>query len=187
MAANHPTNYHALQESDAQIIAIDVDNPNSTIHAKGFHHRDPSDHHGRSNRDSTLTLAATGDSYYKGHKAKSSVSSTQGTSNGISREVLGYAGPIYRVSRTPSPTPSEQRELERGVIDWKGMASWKFWFRRKWLCACHSSFFSSFRSTDGVLGYYVGALVIGVFTAVFSFFHKRIIDWLTPAAEYLRE
>jgi hypothetical protein len=41
-----------------------------------------------------------------------------------------------RVSRTPSPTPSEAAELARdGVIDWKTMRSWRFWLRREWLCA----------------------------------------------------
>lgn len=37
--------------------------------------------------------------------------------------------------RTPSPTPSEAEELMRKtVIDWKKMSSWRFWFRREWLC-----------------------------------------------------
>lgn len=37
--------------------------------------------------------------------------------------------------RTPSPTPSEQKELNSGVVDWKAMGNWRFWFRKKWLCA----------------------------------------------------
>lgn len=38
--------------------------------------------------------------------------------------------------RTPSPTPSEQKELAReSMFDWKTMMSWRFWFRREWLCA----------------------------------------------------
>ena len=42
-----------------------------------------------------------------------------------------------QVSRTPSPTPSEMRALKFrfDTVDWKTMASRKFWFRREWLCA----------------------------------------------------
>ena len=40
------------------------------------------------------------------------------------------------MNRTPSPTPSEARELKTGAIDWKQISSTKFWFRREWLCAC---------------------------------------------------
>ena len=41
-----------------------------------------------------------------------------------------------RVSRTPSPTPSEQKELARdGLFDWKTLLNWRFWIRREWLCA----------------------------------------------------
>jgi hypothetical protein len=41
-----------------------------------------------------------------------------------------------RISRTPSPTPSEAAELARSsMFDWKAMRSWRFWLRREWLCA----------------------------------------------------
>ncbi|KAF9005110.1 hypothetical protein BDQ17DRAFT_1424263 [Cyathus striatus] len=37
------------------------------------------------------------------------------------------------LGRTPSPTPSEARELSRsGAIDWKSMMNWKFWIRKEW-------------------------------------------------------
>ena len=39
------------------------------------------------------------------------------------------------VARTPSPTPSEARALNEGVLDWKRLRSWRFWIRREWLCA----------------------------------------------------
>jgi hypothetical protein len=46
-----------------------------------------------------------------------------------------YEFTTNRVSRTPSPTPSEAAELARdGIIDWKSMTSWRFWIRREWLC-----------------------------------------------------
>jgi len=40
-----------------------------------------------------------------------------------------------RMMRTPSPTPSEQKELSSGAIDWKTLMNWRFWLRREWLCA----------------------------------------------------
>lgn len=43
-------------------------------------------------------------------------------------------GEASRLSRTPSPTPSEARELESGAVNWKRLSTKKFWFRREWLC-----------------------------------------------------
>lgn len=43
---------------------------------------------------------------------------------------LGRAG-----LRTPSPTPSELKEMKTGAIDWKLISTWRFWLRREWLCA----------------------------------------------------
>lgn len=40
--------------------------------------------------------------------------------------------------RTPSPTPSEEKELQSGAINWTAMMNWRFWFRRAWLCALTS-------------------------------------------------
>ena len=55
-----------------------------------------------------------------------------------------------RSGRTPSPTPSEAEELmKKHVIDWKKILSWRFWFRREWLCAS-SIFFCSYRLTDAL-------------------------------------
>ena len=39
------------------------------------------------------------------------------------------------LARTPSPTPSELKELKTGAINWKAMTNWRFWIRREWLCA----------------------------------------------------
>lgn len=49
---------------------------------------------------------------------------------------LEIANDAHQLIRTPSPTPSELRALkfELGAVDWKAMASRKFWFRREWLC-----------------------------------------------------
>lgn len=51
-------------------------------------------------------------------------------------------GAVLR-GRTPSPTPSEQKELGRGAIDWKAMSNWRFWIRREWICT--SDIYSTFR------------------------------------------
>ncbi|PPR02682.1 hypothetical protein CVT24_002104 [Panaeolus cyanescens] len=66
------------------------------------------------------------------------------------------------VSRTPSPTPSELKELDSGAIDWKSMRSRKFWFRREWLW------------------YYLLFVVTVVIVALMYFYHKQIVGWLTP-------
>ena len=58
-----------------------------------------------------------------------------------------FTANVNRVSRTPSPTPSEAAELARdGMFDWKTMRNWRFWFRREWLCALKKS--SLVRSLD---------------------------------------
>ena len=42
---------------------------------------------------------------------------------------------MRQISRTPSPTPSETEELKKKhLFDFNAMKSWKYWFRREWLC-----------------------------------------------------
>jgi hypothetical protein len=46
--------------------------------------------------------------------------------------------------RTPSPTPSEERELATaGAFDWKRLKNWRFWIRREWTCSFFGFFFIS--------------------------------------------
>ncbi|KAF8654833.1 hypothetical protein AX16_003353 [Volvariella volvacea WC 439] len=71
--------------------------------------------------------------------------------------------------RTPSPTPSEARALKSGVIDWKSITNWRFWFRREWLW------------------YYVALVIIVVVSALVTFYHEQIVDWLTPATRWLHD
>ncbi|KAI0293888.1 snare associated Golgi protein-domain-containing protein [Multifurca ochricompacta] len=74
-----------------------------------------------------------------------------------------------RISRTPSPTPSEAAELAReGVFDWKTLSSWRFWFRREWLW------------------YYVILILLTIITALITIFHRQIVDKLTPAAHWVK-
>ncbi|PPQ67777.1 hypothetical protein CVT25_009080 [Psilocybe cyanescens] len=72
-----------------------------------------------------------------------------------------------QLSRTPSPTPSEAKELKTGAIDWKTMSNPKYWIRREWLW------------------YYVLLVVILVITALVTIYHKQIVNWLTPVTQWL--
>jgi len=58
------------------------------------------------------------------------------TSSTFSATKVGHED--ERMARTPSPTPSELKELEKGAIDWKALATWRFWLRRDWLCESFS-------------------------------------------------
>ncbi|KAI0090208.1 snare associated Golgi protein-domain-containing protein [Irpex rosettiformis] len=77
---------------------------------------------------------------------------------------------VRALSRTPSPTPSEQAELKKtGLFDWKAMAKWRYWFRREWLW------------------YYVGTIIIVVITILFTVYHKQIVKALQPTANKLKD
>ncbi|KAF7416291.1 Tlg2-vesicle protein [Pleurotus ostreatus] len=73
------------------------------------------------------------------------------------------------LNRTPSPTPSEARELKTGAIDWKSLTKWRFWIRREWAW------------------YYVAIIIIVVITALVSIYHKEIVHALRPAADWLHK
>ena len=52
---------------------------------------------------------------------------------------LNYSKDVHldmrTVTRTPSPTPSEQTELSKKHLwDFKEMSHLHYWFRREWLC-----------------------------------------------------
>lgn len=88
--------------------------------------------------------------------------------------------------QTPSPTPSEQKELAKGAINWSAMMNWRFWIRREWLCMFRS--YLVLRIIDNVdTGYYVALVVILVLTALMTLYHKQIVDWLTPVTRWLHE
>ncbi|KAK7460533.1 hypothetical protein VKT23_009254 [Stygiomarasmius scandens] len=74
-----------------------------------------------------------------------------------------------RMMRTPSPTPSEQKELSSGAIDWKTLMNWRFWLRREWLW------------------YYVALVIILVITALVTLYHEQIVHWLTPVTQELQK
>ena len=39
----------------------------------------------------------------------------------------------------------------------------------------------------GAIGYYVGLTIIGVLTALITIYHKQIVHWLTPAANWMHQ
>ncbi|KAF8633114.1 hypothetical protein AX15_001497 [Amanita polypyramis BW_CC] len=71
--------------------------------------------------------------------------------------------------RTPSPTPSETRELQTGAIDWKAMMNWKFWLRKEWFW------------------YYVALVIIIVITALITVYHTQIVHGLTPVTVWVHK
>ncbi|KAK1222287.1 hypothetical protein PQX77_014920 [Marasmius sp. AFHP31] len=72
-------------------------------------------------------------------------------------------------TRTPSPTPSEAKELKSGAIDWKTIGNWRFWVRKEWTW------------------YYIILTVILVITALVTIYHEQIVGWLTPVTRTLEE
>ncbi|KAA1467254.1 hypothetical protein DENSPDRAFT_832262 [Dentipellis sp. KUC8613] len=75
-----------------------------------------------------------------------------------------------RISRTPSPTPSEQAELDRDTLfDYKKLMNWRFWIRKEWIW------------------YYLALTVILVLTALITIYHTTIVKWLTPAANWMKD
>ncbi|TCD63005.1 Tlg2-vesicle protein [Steccherinum ochraceum] len=74
------------------------------------------------------------------------------------------------ISRTPSPTPSEQAELnKKGLIDWQAMKNWRFWLRKEWFW------------------YYVIGIIVTVLFALITIFHEQIVHWLQPAANWMHD
>ncbi|TRM65968.1 hypothetical protein BD626DRAFT_486358 [Schizophyllum amplum] len=73
------------------------------------------------------------------------------------------------IARTPSPTPSEERELKSGVFDWKTMSKWRFWIRKEWTW------------------YYVAFVIVMVLFGLITIYHDQIVEWMRPLAEFLRD
>lgn len=94
-----------------------------------------------------------------------------------------------QISRTPSPTPSEAKELRTtGAFDWKSLRSPKFWIRREWLCAFPCLLGVSINTQHYILlGYYVAVVIILILTALMTLYHKQIVHWLRPAADWMHE
>ncbi|KAL4250920.1 Golgi apparatus membrane protein TVP38 [Abortiporus biennis] len=77
---------------------------------------------------------------------------------------------LREISRTPSPTPSEEAALARtSVIDWKALSNWRFWFRKEWIW------------------YYIIGIIVTVCVILFTVYHKQIVNFLQPAANYIHD
>jgi hypothetical protein len=100
------------------------------------HHHDPSAYDPyNDDRASIRTAVASSSEEEAFYKSKA-----KGSPN---RDDVEAADPRRDVpsGRTPSPTPSELKELRTGAIDWAGLRSWRFWFRREWLCEFQVPYF----------------------------------------------
>ncbi|KAK0501181.1 hypothetical protein EDD18DRAFT_1347265 [Armillaria luteobubalina] len=76
----------------------------------------------------------------------------------------------WDITRTPSPTPSEAKQLNNnGLLGGEDGGNWRFWIRREWLW------------------YYVALGAIIILTALLLIFHTQIVDWLAPFSRLLLE
>ncbi|CAE6383320.1 unnamed protein product [Rhizoctonia solani] len=71
--------------------------------------------------------------------------------------------------RAPSPTPSEKEDLERGVVDWKKVLRWQTWLKKKYI------------------PWYILLAVISTLTILMTLYHKEIVHWLRPAANWMHD
>ena len=95
---------------------------------------------------------------------------------------------MRQISRTPSPTPSETAELKkRHLFDFQAMKSLKYWFRREWLCAYHPTTRPPRADCSGRAGYYVIGIIVAVVSILFTVYHKQIVAWLQPAANWMHK
>ncbi|RPD69744.1 hypothetical protein L226DRAFT_548049 [Lentinus tigrinus ALCF2SS1-7] len=92
--------------------------------------------------------------------------------SGLPKQAIGghVAVDVRAVNRTPSPTPSEAKELAKNsVFDWEAMLKWRYWIRRDWLW------------------YYVIFIVCLVGVILFTVYHSQIVNWLKPAATWMHD
>ncbi|CAE6447452.1 hypothetical protein ACGC1H_002414 [Rhizoctonia solani] len=71
--------------------------------------------------------------------------------------------------RAPSPTPSEKEDLERGIVNWKKALRWQTWLKKKYI------------------PWYIILAVISTLTILMTLYHKEIVHWLRPAANWMHE
>lgn len=97
---------------------------------------------------------------------------------------------VRYISRTPSPTPSEDAALNRkGIIDWKAVTHWRYWIRREWICAYLLTILCYFAELTSItsIGYYVILAIILVIVILITVYDKQIVHALQPTAEKIRE
>ncbi|CEL63371.1 Golgi apparatus membrane protein TVP38 OS=Podospora anserina (strain S / ATCC MYA-4624 / DSM 980 / FGSC 10383) GN=TVP38 PE=3 SV=1 [Rhizoctonia solani AG-1 IB] len=77
--------------------------------------------------------------------------------------------PQHPPPRAPSPTPSEKEDLERGVINWNKVLRWQTWLKMKYI------------------PWYIGLAIISALTVLMTLYHKELVHWLRPAADWMHE
>ncbi|EJU04591.1 hypothetical protein DACRYDRAFT_62746 [Dacryopinax primogenitus] len=86
-----------------------------------------------------------------------------------------YAGPgaesSMDVSRPEdlSPEDDDLDEDSASLIDFKKMMSWRFWLRKEWI------------------PWYLIVIVLVVSTILMTVFHTQIVNWMKPAATWMRD
>lgn len=63
----------------------------------------------------------------------------------------------------------EKEMLEKGLVDWNELKSWRFWFRKEWLW------------------WYLLGSVIATLVILMTLYHKQIVNWLHPVAIKMKE
>ncbi|KZT51734.1 hypothetical protein CALCODRAFT_503146 [Calocera cornea HHB12733] len=82
-----------------------------------------------------------------------------------------YNAPYSGPGAGPGRAVQEMEEEEDGgsLFDFKKMKSWRFWLRKEWI------------------PWYIIGLLLVVLTALMTIYHKQIVQWLTPAATWMRD
>ncbi|PVG04057.1 hypothetical protein CPB86DRAFT_747201 [Serendipita vermifera] len=72
-------------------------------------------------------------------------------------------------ARSPSPTPSEIEDSKRGVVDWKKLLNWRTYAKVKYI------------------PWFLALIVCIVLVALMTLYHKEIVHWLKPVADWMHE
>jgi hypothetical protein len=100
----------------------------------------------------------------------------------------GYAhGP----PRSPSPTPSEIEDSKRGVVDWKKLFNWRTYAKTQYIRMSSSSLrlsrYHGLELTAADVAWFLAGIVCIVLVALMTIYHKEIVHWLKPVADWMHE
>ncbi|OXG72222.1 cytoplasmic protein [Cryptococcus neoformans A2-102-5] len=74
----------------------------------------------------------------------------------------------YPEGWTKEDEEAEREFMKRGMIDWNELKSWRFWIRKEWWY------------------YYIILAVICVLVILMSVYHDDIVNWMKPAANWMK-
>lgn len=100
----------------------------------------------------------------------------------------GVSVDVRELSRTPSPTPSEEAALHPEPFDPSKLLTKKFWFNKRMLRTF--SFSSSRHCPEFVLKSPVRLVIIGLavcFALTFTVYRQQIANALSPAATWMHK